>query len=155
MPLTRRGGRWGVVGARRPAGVGARRARGGRQLAAIYGHLPVAKRLLAASDIQVEKRDVMGRTALHLAAQHGRVKIIKLLVATGGADVHAADRYGDTPLHVAARHNQPEATHALATIEEDFVRLVLAGACAAPFVFGAPSPLRGELPVGVVVAGSS
>ena len=98
------------------------------QLAAREGHVPVVKRLLAATDIQVAKADPVGRAALHFAAaEHGRAQVLRLLVQTGLADVHQADNAGDTALHIAARHNCHDNVHCLATLEEDYVRMALAG----------------------------
>ena len=53
--------------------------------------------------------------------------MLRLLVQTGLADVHQADNAGDTALHIAARHNCHDNVHCLATLEEDYVRMALAG----------------------------
>jgi cytohesin len=60
--------------------------------------------LLAAAtgDVDLDGRDVDGRTPLHQAAYSGDVPCVKILVDRG-ADINGADDRGTRPLHVAAR----------------------------------------------------
>ncbi|XP_077297853.1 uncharacterized protein LOC143919416 [Arctopsyche grandis] len=55
--------------------------------------------------IDVNARDVNGKTPLHLAAECGRVSIVGLLVRRG-TDVRATDKDGNTPLDVATKLNR-------------------------------------------------
>ncbi|XP_077297687.1 uncharacterized protein LOC143919309 [Arctopsyche grandis] len=55
--------------------------------------------------IDVNGRDVEGKTPLHLAAECGRVSIVGLLVRKGG-DISATDKSGNTPLDLATKSNR-------------------------------------------------
>ncbi|XP_077297855.1 uncharacterized protein LOC143919419 [Arctopsyche grandis] len=55
--------------------------------------------------IDVNARDVNGKTPLHLAAECGRVSIVGLFVRRG-TDVRATDKDGNTPLDVATKLNR-------------------------------------------------
>ncbi|XP_077297584.1 uncharacterized protein LOC143919246 [Arctopsyche grandis] len=54
--------------------------------------------------IDVNDRDVEGKTPLHLAVECGRVSIVGLLVRKGG-DISATDQNGNTPLDLATKFN--------------------------------------------------
>ncbi|XP_077297190.1 uncharacterized protein LOC143918938 [Arctopsyche grandis] len=55
--------------------------------------------------IDVNGRDIEGKTPLHLAAECGRVSIVGLLVRNGG-DISATDKNGNTPLDLATNFNR-------------------------------------------------
>jgi ankyrin repeat protein len=59
------------------------------------------KRILSIRNINVNVKDVYGRTPLHWAARNGRIEIARLLLQNG-AEVNAKDNIGFTPLHFAA-----------------------------------------------------
>lgn len=81
--------------------------RTGLQLAAIYSHEAVFRRLLdEGADIWV--RDQNGRTALHHAAKQGNETFIRLLLEKNPVGIADRDRDRRTPLHAAAQYG-PEA----------------------------------------------
>ncbi|XP_077297373.1 uncharacterized protein LOC143919064 [Arctopsyche grandis] len=55
--------------------------------------------------IDVNGRDVEGKTPLHLASECGRVSIVGLLVRNGG-NTSATDKSGNTPLDLATKFNR-------------------------------------------------
>ena len=65
---------------------------------------------LIKSKVDVNKKDLLGRTVLQFALDTYRPKlsIIKLLVEEGGANINTIDFIGETPLNTAARFNSHE-----------------------------------------------
>ncbi|KAK3181463.1 hypothetical protein K4F52_007173 [Lecanicillium sp. MT-2017a] len=72
--------------------------------AAEYGHLAIAKVLLATGKADVDRKDDSGRTPLSYAAEKGHETIVELLLATGKADSDLEDEDGWTPLSWAAEY---------------------------------------------------
>lgn len=58
----------------------------------------MVKPLLATSKIDVDRKDMHGRTPLWWTAQNGHEAIAKLLLGTGKVDVNSKDHDGRTPL---------------------------------------------------------
>lgn len=52
--------------------------------------------------LEVNSKDIAGRTPLHYAALNGHADIVQELIAIKGADRYAKDYLGCTPLHLAA-----------------------------------------------------
>ena len=73
---------------------------------ASYGYLEMAAELIKIPDVDLEPRDLKGRTPLREAAASGSAKIVKLLLATGKVDVHSRDDQGRTPLIWAAKEGR-------------------------------------------------
>ena len=69
-------------------------------------------RLLLGHGVDVNGRDVDGRTPLHAAAYSGRDKIVHMLLEHG-ANIGAEDKKGRTPLHDAAGRRNVEAMRVL------------------------------------------
>jgi len=69
----------------------------------------------------LEKRDLLGRTALHHAVESGQAAAVCLL-REYGADVNVKSHIGDSPMHLAVRSNDPSTMQVLllarASIEE-------------------------------------
>nr|XP_023025928.1 uncharacterized protein LOC111513938 [Leptinotarsa decemlineata] len=63
-------------------------------------HLPVVE-FLVGLEIDVNKEDNLGRTALHLAAVKNQVEVVKFLLANK-ADIGATDNFGNSLLHFAS-----------------------------------------------------
>ncbi len=63
----------------------------------IYNPMPI----LLKKDININERDLAGRTPLFYAVRNGNLKDAELLIEKG-ADMTLADQYGHTPGHVAA-----------------------------------------------------
>jgi uncharacterized protein len=73
-------------------------------LAAFFGHLALAERLLGAgADIQAVSRNSLTNTPLHAAIAGGHTDVALLLIDRG-ADVQAKDAGGHTPMHIAAEN---------------------------------------------------
>lgn len=71
-------------------------------LAAFFGHLDAAERLLeAGADLNAVSTNSLGNTPLHAAVAGGHVDVSLMLIARGG-DVNAKDTGGHTPFHIAA-----------------------------------------------------
>lgn len=68
--------------------------------AAALGQTDEIARLLRADPASLNRRDDLGRTALHWAAERGQTRGAEMLTEAG-ADVAAQDYQGDTPLHLA------------------------------------------------------
>ena len=66
------------------------------------GQKGVAQTLLSNGDVDVNKRDAMGFTALHYACQKGARDLVSLLLASG-ADASACSNDSTTPLHMCSR----------------------------------------------------
>ena len=66
------------------------------------GQKGVAQTLLSKGDVDVNKRDAMGFTALHYACQKGARDLVSLLLASG-ADASACSNDSTTPLHMCSR----------------------------------------------------
>jgi hypothetical protein len=79
--------------------------------AAAAGDVARARELLALP-VDLEGRDVQGRTALFLAAQQGRTDMVQILLAHG-ADANAADAGGITPLGAALAGGHAKVASAL------------------------------------------
>ena len=90
------------------------------------GNTFAVERLLQEEDIDVNKKDNQGSTALHEACEYGSNKIVKLLCYKG-ADISFADRDGVTPLHVACREGHSEVVNSLLLVgHEQKDRLITA-----------------------------
>ena len=63
----------------------------------VYNPMPV----LLEKDININERDMIGRTPLFYAVRNGNIEDAKFLI-DNGADMSLADDYGHTPAHVAA-----------------------------------------------------
>ena len=75
-------------------------------LATVGNHIAVVELLLASAELDVNKAEKGGRTALFMAAEAGNAAVVALLLKTGrGVDVNVAKEGGWTSLHVAAEHN--------------------------------------------------
>jgi uncharacterized protein len=71
-------------------------------LAAFFGHLDAAERLLAAgADLSAVSRNALRNTPLHAAIAGGRVDVSLRLIERG-ANLEASDAGGHRPLHIAA-----------------------------------------------------
>ncbi|XP_069688348.1 transient receptor potential cation channel protein painless-like isoform X2 [Periplaneta americana] len=55
--------------------------------------------LLGRADVDVNKRDAVGRTAMHLASQSNNYTALEVLLGHSRTDIGAADVYGRTVLH--------------------------------------------------------
>lgn len=62
----------------------------------------ILKALLERDDVEVNDRDINGKTALIWAVQRGRKDIVSALVNDSRTDVNAADQHGATPLMYAS-----------------------------------------------------
>jgi len=75
-------------------------------LATVGNHVAVVELLLESAELDVNKAEKGGRTALFMAAEAGNAAVVALLLKTGrGVDVNVAKEGGWTSLHVAAEHN--------------------------------------------------
>jgi len=81
-------------------------------ISAIFRNDVGVLKLYAARGIDVDIRDLLGRTSMHHAARFGSDDVIVWL-AKQGVDVTATDRYGATPLHAAAQYGRIHAAKAL------------------------------------------
>ena len=82
-------------------------------VAAYYGHLELAKLLLArGADVQAPARDSVGDTPLLKAVIGQRVEMVELLLAHH-ADVRTPNLADATPLHKAAVYGDPAITQLL------------------------------------------
>ncbi|KAF8248484.1 hypothetical protein K440DRAFT_660797 [Wilcoxina mikolae CBS 423.85] len=71
-------------------------------IAASQGHHAVLKILLEQRNVQVNCRDMQGRSALHMANKNGHEVSVKLLLKRDDVDINARDRFLRTPLFSAA-----------------------------------------------------
>jgi ankyrin repeat protein len=69
--------------------------------AAAAGQMLAIRQLGKDKELDVNYKDIAGRTPLHAAAQHCHAQVAELLIKMK-ADVHAVDCNGRTPLHLAA-----------------------------------------------------
>ena len=70
------------------------------------GDLRMITKFLA-RNVQINDKDLHGRSALHYVVGGCHTEIVKLLLKLG-ACVNSIDRYCITPLHMASRKNDPE-----------------------------------------------
>ena len=63
----------------------------------IYNPIPI----LLEKNVNINERDIAGRTPLFYAVRNGNLEDVKFLI-DNGADMALADDYGHTPAHVAA-----------------------------------------------------
>ncbi|CAM6038729.1 unnamed protein product [Sphagnum compactum] len=74
----------------------------------------VAKALLTYPGIDVNSRDVWGRTPLHVAScKDARLELVKLLLQNSNTEVNATADFHMTPLHMAARFACPKVVELL------------------------------------------
>jgi len=78
------------------------------QCATRGGHGEVVRLLLGVSDIDVNRTDTCGCTALHEACIYGRLEVLKVLLCDFRVDVNHRDRKGRTPLFYAGYYTQAE-----------------------------------------------
>jgi len=71
------------------------------QEAAFYGHEDIVKYLLDQDDMDMDKRNAQGRTALHRAVYKNHFNIVQILVKSG-ADINLLDNNRRTALHWAS-----------------------------------------------------
>jgi hypothetical protein len=76
------------------------------------GFTTSVKRLLSIRNINVNVKDVDGRTPLHDAVLNGHIEIARLLLQNG-AEVNAKGRWDTTPLHFAAMDGHVDILHLL------------------------------------------
>lgn len=86
-------------------------------IAAINGHLEVARVLCQNTSINVSQQDNNGRTPLFLAARSGQLDILHFLLLKSPTDVSIKDRYGATPLFTASRHGHEKVASALLSFD--------------------------------------
>ncbi|XP_054718499.1 serine/threonine-protein phosphatase 6 regulatory ankyrin repeat subunit A-like [Uloborus diversus] len=72
--------------------------------------------LLHTRNIDVNKGDHYGNTALHVASEKGHVDIVELLLQKRGIDVNAGNIYGNTSLIYAAMANHEEVVEKLLSV---------------------------------------
>lgn len=56
--------------------------------------------LFLSYNIDINKQNNMGRTALHFACKNGHIDVVSLLI-NAGAEINIKDRYGHLPIHLA------------------------------------------------------
>lgn len=78
-------------------------------LAVQYGHTEIARMLLKASAIDVNRQDALGRTPLHLAVKHGASSDMIRLLLAGYADIRIKDYQKHSPVSLAQRQGETEA----------------------------------------------
>ncbi|WCR58340.1 ankyrin repeat domain-containing protein [Wolbachia endosymbiont of Ctenocephalides felis wCfeJ] len=71
-----------------------------------YGHLDTIKCLVEQKNVDINKANRYGRTALHWAAENGQLDTVQYLVEQKGADINRTNNDGLTALHFAAKNNQ-------------------------------------------------
>ena len=71
------------------------------RLAAKKGDIATVKTLLNKPGIDVDTKDIIGKTPLHIAAEEGMRSLVWILLAKG-ANIEARNNSGWTPLHLAA-----------------------------------------------------
>jgi len=69
----------------------------------MFGHTDVAKFLLLQPKIEVEHKDILGRTPLALAALNGHEKLVQEFLSRSDANAKERDAVGKTPLLRAAQ----------------------------------------------------
>lgn len=67
------------------------------------GDLKGIKSLKIEDDIDMDKGDYDGRTALHLACSENQLKVVEYLLKNGVKNLNPMDRWGNTPLDDATR----------------------------------------------------
>ena len=77
-------------------------------LAVQHGHTEIVRLMLSVGDVNINKQNALGRTALHLAVEHrAGADMIHLLLAAY-ADIHAKDFQKRTPLSLAREMGDTE-----------------------------------------------
>ena len=94
------------------------------------------------SGLDVNTRDVVGRTPLHWAVAGGHAELTELLLQSG-SQVNAQDEGGLTPLHVAAATNMLDMVRLL--LRERANASLLDGAGHAPFILATAPEIRKQL----------
>jgi len=64
-------------------------------------------------DIDVNKQNHFGTTALHVACKRGSTGMVKLLLKKNNTDVKICDNLNNTPLHIACAHGNSQMCKAL------------------------------------------
>lgn len=78
--------------------------------------VPLVELLLADGRLDINSRDLNGRTALHYACVRDRPDLLEMLLRDARTDVNARDDYDDTPLIYAVRNTR---INALITLLKD------------------------------------
>ncbi|KAK4693212.1 hypothetical protein P7C71_g4145, partial [Lecanoromycetidae sp. Uapishka_2] len=81
--------------------------------AAEEGHEPVVRLLLKLPDIDVNKKDYTGQTALFKAAHHGKPDVVRLLLQQRGIEPDCVSNDGFTPLITSVFEKHTEVTRLL------------------------------------------
>lgn len=87
--------------------------------AASGNHPHVLKYLIQEAEVDIEKRDALGRSVLHLAAQSGSLQCVSLLVSDVLVDVNQTTTDSLTSLHFAAKEGQVECLQLLLQLGAD------------------------------------
>jgi ankyrin repeat protein len=75
--------------------------------AATYEHVEMMQLIIAISDVDVDSRDLNGKTALWISAYHGHIKTARLLISKG-ANTELQNRQRETALWIAAQEGHQE-----------------------------------------------
>ena len=70
------------------------------------GFFQIVVILTKCENIELNCKDLYGRTALHIAALNGYSQIVSHLIELKGIDLNPIDKNGSTPLHLAAQSNK-------------------------------------------------
>jgi ankyrin repeat protein len=81
--------------------------------AAWQGHTAVAKLLISEQGIEVNARDLLGRTPLAITAELGDLAIVALLLGARSVEIGARDEFGQTPLDLARGENHTKVVQLL------------------------------------------
>jgi len=87
-------------------------------LAVQAGHWDVVEYLLSLNSIEVNKRDVWGRTTLHVAAIAGQLEAVESLLRQKSVDVRSLNESRQSPLQSSAFHGHWNVAQALLDTEE-------------------------------------
>lgn len=82
-------------------------------IAAKTGLIEYTKRIIASGEVNVNARDIYGKTPIWWAATSGQADIIRILVKEGGQPDQEEKICGLKPLHEAAKENHFDAVRAL------------------------------------------
>ena len=92
----------------------------------------MVKLLLERNEVEVNLKDIFGKTALSLAAEGGHTEVVKLLLEQNEIEVNLKDNYAQTALSLAAQRGHPEAVKLLlernAIEVDDYARSALSRA---------------------------